>query len=267
MLRSRVVALLLCVPLACIADDEPEDDLEDAGESSTAGTTVTTSGTSTTTEGGDTGTPPACYDALLLDLGLVQGIVTSGTAVNTAAGVDWVTAVDASAGGITNAPSNPWIYLRFTPTGLEVVPLDDIAALSSTDWDIAAKRFGVRLNSGSSGPSTVAGAVMHTATYAEITTLPPDLAYETEAFYTADCMLIDDGYGLGSPDYVLTAWWSYPGCVATTGVPFVLALPGDRYAKFVIEAYYGQGQAECNTSGTLGENSAHFTWRWSFLTP
>ena len=51
--------------------------------------------------------------------------------------------VDATAGGIMDAPTNPWIYLRFTPEGLRKVEVDDLQALESTDWDIAAKRFGL----------------------------------------------------------------------------------------------------------------------------
>lgn len=219
----------------------------------------------TTGEGGcrDTGVP--CEDEMILDLGLVGGSVSDGAISNTADGNGWTTAVDATAGGIVDAPSNPWVYLRFTDDGLEKLDIDDLQALGSDEWDIAAKRFGIRLNSGSSGPGCVGVATLVDDEFDAIDSVPDDATFQTEAFYDDACGLIDDGSGVGAANYALTPWWFYPGCVGVTYVPFVIETVDGRHVKFMVEAYYESGQAECNDSGAMGSGSANFTWRWAYL--
>lgn len=206
-----------------------------------------------------------CADQMILDLGLVEGAVSSGAVVDTARADVWSSNVDATAGGLAEAPNNPWLYLRFTSDGLRKVDIDDFEALESTQWDIAAKRFGLRLNGGVSGPSSVEAAALSDATFDDVTSVPEGVSWAQETFYDASCNLIDDGSGQGAPGYLLTPWWSYPGCVATTGVPFVLALPERGVVKFVVDAYYESGQQSCNADGTMGMGSAMYTWRWAFL--
>ncbi|MEX1362969.1 MAG: HmuY family protein [Nannocystaceae bacterium] len=214
----------------------------------------------------DTGSPAeGCEDQLVLDLGLVGGTISEGATGNTRAGAGWVSTVDASAGGVANAPTNPWIYLRFTPGGLEKVEVDDLQALESTEWDIAAKRFGIRLNSGDSGPSEIRAAALPSMAYEDVSELPAGTELTQESFYTADCVLIDDDSGQGAPDYLMTPWWSYPGCVATTGTPFVIELADGSLLKLVVDAYYESGQDACNTGGMMGTGSANFSWRWAYL--
>ena len=60
-------------------------------------------------------------------------------------------------------------------------------------------------------------------------------------------------------------WWEYPGCVATTMIPHVVQLSSGRQVKVVIEAYYGDGQDNCNDRGAMGSDSANITMRWAFL--
>ena len=206
-----------------------------------------------------------CTDQMILDLGLVDGAVSEGAVTNEADGDGWACVVDATAGGIANAATNPWIYLAFTENGLEKVDVDDLQALESTDWDVAAKRFGIRLNGGVSGPSTVSAAAIGGQAYEDLDEVPGDAMFVTETFYDGDCTLIDDGSGQGAPDYRMTPWWEYPGCVATTGTPFVIELADGSYVKFVVDAYYESGQDTCNESGAMGSASAMFSWRWAYL--
>ncbi|GEM_PF-275305 len=66
--------------------------------------------------------------------------------------------IDASAGGLGAAPDDPknkHTYFSFS-TG-QVVDLSDAAAENSSDWDIAFKRSGIKLNGGFSGPKGVKG--------------------------------------------------------------------------------------------------------------
>ncbi len=232
---------------------DSDDDATDSDE---------TTGETTGVSACDEGVP--CEDAMILDLGLVSGVVSQGAVENTADGDDWVSSIDATAGGIVDAPNNPWLYLRFTDDGLEAVAIDDLQALESEDWDIAAKRFGLRLNSGSSGPSCVTVATMD-ADYADVSDVPDSATFQGEAFYDGACTLIDDGSGAGGANYALTPWWFYPGCVGVTYTPFVLERSDGRHVKFMVESYYAEGQAECNASGAMGTGSANFVWRWAFL--
>jgi hypothetical protein len=250
-----------------------------AGEDATTasddtGAETGTTGDSDGTTGGDSGSSTGgepdlneveCVDQLIQDLSLNEDVISEGDVTSVQDGDDWVSTLDATAGGLPNAPMRPWLYVAFTDEGLEKIDTDDIDALDTGDWDIAAKRFGVRVNSGSSGPSSVQVAVMEDMQYGEITEVPDDATFEIEDFYTDACDLVDDGSGFGSPAYRMASWWSYPGCVATTGTPFVLQLADGRHVKLVIEAYYETGQQECNDNGTMGSGSANVTWRWAFL--
>lgn len=206
-----------------------------------------------------------CIDAAIQDLSLQDDKVSDGEVENDKDGADWVSLVDADAGTTMTAAMNPWIYLRFTDAGLARVDLDDVSALDSGAWDIAAKRYGIRVNSGSSGPSCVTVAAP-AGDYAGLDAAPPDDQFAAEDYYDDACVLREDGSGLpGSPAYRMAGWWGYTGCVTTTGFPYVLRLADGRAVKLVVEAYYAEGQDACNSSGAMGTGAANMTWRWSFL--
>jgi len=206
----------------------------------------------------------ACVDDMILDLSFHNTVSTS-TVENSQDGADWVTSVDATAGGFQNAANNPWVYIKFTAQGAEKVEISDEEALESLEWHIAAHRFKLRLNSGNGGPSCVTAAAMLESDYTTLNASPDGLTYYEESFYSADCTLIEDSYGLGSPQVFMSNWWEYPGCVATTGVPYLLQLDDGRIMKLKVEAYYASGQDSCNAHGSMGSGSGNFTWRWRFL--
>ncbi len=206
-----------------------------------------------------------CADQMILDLSL-QTTVSAGAIGNNSEGDDWLTTVDATAGGTMGASMNPWVYLRLTADGAQRVDIDDESALTSTEWHIAAKRYGLRINSGSSGPGCVMSTALAAGSYAEVDSAPDSAQWQEEAFYDNTCTLIEDGSGLpGSPNYALGAWWGYNGCVTTTGIPFVLDLGDEGMIKLVVEAYYQSGQEDCNQNGAMGMGSGNLTWRWRFL--
>ena len=70
-----------------------------------------------------------CFDDLLLDLSLQGNAVSEGGVETQIDGEDFVTRVDASAGGYNNAANNPWVYIRFTDSGAEKIEIDDEKAL------------------------------------------------------------------------------------------------------------------------------------------
>jgi hypothetical protein len=180
---------------------------------------------------------------------------------------EFTTFVDATAGGMM--PTTSFVYARFTDTGLVAAALSDEDALVSQDWDIALRRFVLRVNSGVSGPSCVQVALTASGTTFESLTAPPgDAAYRAEAYLTDACEIVADGNGLGSPATELSSFWEYPGCVAMTGNVYVLALRSGRHVKLQVVGYYSPAnQASCDTSGmvSLPSGSGSVRLRWAFL--
>ena len=210
---------------------------------------------------------PACVDEMILDLSLHDDKTSRGDVTTTTDGADFVTAIDASAGGYSQAANNAWVYVRFGADGAEKLEIDDESALEDMTWHLALRRFIVRVNSGDSGPSCVGAAAMIGSSYADVTTVPEGITYLQDDYYTDDCTIINDSSGLpGSPQVAMGAWWSYDGCVQTTGTPMLLQLEDGRVIKLVVETYYeGNGQEECNENSSTTAESGFFTIRWAEL--
>lgn len=205
-----------------------------------------------------------CVDELILGLGLHDEI-SEGLVTTTTAGEDFVTTVDATAGGYSVAAQNPWIYIRFSEDGAEKVEIDDEGALESMDWHMALHRYKIRINSGDSGPSCVSVSPKIEGDYASLTEVGDPTWYQ-DAYMTASCEVTNESSGLpNSPQVAMSPWWSYESCVKTTGTPFLVQLDDGHVLKLVVEAYYASGQAECNASNTPGEDSGTFTLRWQVL--
>lgn len=243
--------------LACTAgDDSASKDTENNGTDPTGDAVCTEP------------TEVSCVDEMVSDLTLHDDKVSEDEVSNEADGAGWSTYIDASAGGYQNASKNPWVYVKFTPDGAVRVDLDDESALESMDWDLAAHRYVLRLNGGSSGPSCVGAAVLGEGyTYENTTEVPAGATYQLDDFYTEDCSLINDSSGLeGSPQTALSSWWDYPGCVATTGQAFLIQLADGQVIKFVVDAYYGgNGQEECNENNSTMESGGFYQVRWQFM--
>ncbi len=209
----------------------------------------------------------SCVDQLILDLSLHDDKISDDEVSTTTDGDDFITTVDASAGGYNNATSNPWVYVKFTDEGAERVDIDDESALESMDWDMALRRFIVRLNGGSSGPSCVGAVSFLEQSYDELTEIADGLSFAVDDYYTSDCTIINDSSGLpGSPQVVLGTWWEYPGCVATTDNPHLVQLADGRIFKLVIESYYESDQETCNETGSApNADSAIYTLRWRWM--
>lgn len=209
-----------------------------------------------------------CVDDMISDLSLQDSKTSKGEIGTGEDGEDHLDALDASAGGYSSSSKNAYLYAKFTDSGLQKVELTDEAALESMDWDIAARRFIVRLNGGSSGPSCVGALAVEGQSYAEVTEVPDDAAYQMDDFYDKDCRIKEDSRGLpGNPDVALGAWWAYPDtCVATTDQPFLVQLADGRVAKLAIETYYADdGQETCNADGSTTAEGGYLTVRWRFL--
>ena len=207
-----------------------------------------------------------CVDQLILDLSLHDDKVSDAEVDTSTDGDDFVTVVDASAGGYNQSANNPWVYVKFTPEGAERVDLDDESALESMEWDLALRRFIVRMNGGSSGPSCVSAAAFLESDYDELDEVPEGVSFVPDLYYTDDCTIVNDSSGLpGSPQVSLGSWWEYEGCVQTTGVPHLVQLADGHVLKLRIETYYGVDQDVCNETGSGGDESGIITLRWQYV--
>jgi hypothetical protein len=178
---------------------------------------------------------------------------------------EFVSHVDATAGGISG--TDGYTYARFTEQGLMAVPLSDEQALASTEWDIAFRRYVIRLNSGVSGPSCVTGA-RTPGVFDQVKSVPPDLTFHAEQYFTADCELVPDTSGIGAPQTVLSSFWTYPGCVAMTDNVYVLELATGKHVKLEVLSYYSpEVQEACNDTGMATDPStaANYRVQWAFL--
>jgi hypothetical protein len=212
-----------------------------------------------------------CRDTVFNDLEMSLTTAAPGLIESTASGDVFDVNVDATAGGFGGGDG--WVYGKFTADGLEKVELLDDAAFDSTDWDIAFRRFVIRLNSGFSGPSCVSAARTAPDTdFDALGSVPDGLTFNKETGFMSDaasCTLVSDGSGLpGAPSVVLQNWWEYPaGCVATTGNVFVVQLADGSHLKLLVTQYYeGEGAQEtCNETGEPDGESARIKLRYGFL--
>lgn len=215
-----------------------------------------------------------CVDAQITDLNLFEEPSPDGV-TNEPLADGFRSVIDAT-GGVTFGggppiPTQSYVYVRFTDAGLEKVNVSDADAFESGAWDLAARRFVLRVNSGVAGPSCV--RVARTApdtTFDGLAEVPDGLDYRTESYYSPeDCTIVSDGSGIGAPGVALGSYWTYRGCVEMTGNVYVLELPDGRSVKLEVESYYSPDvQAYCDENGQLPDGpsgSGNLQIRWAFL--
>jgi len=207
-----------------------------------------------------------CSDNQILDLGLIKK-ASARAITNTTDSAVFESEVDASAGGFQ--PTESFVYARFTSVGLERVDIGDHAALESMAWDIAFRRYIVRLNSGPSGPSCVVGAPLaEGVTFDQVVAAARSITLGPEAYYDKACKLVDDGSGLGAPATVLSPYWKYTGCVQMTGQVFQVKLADGRLIKLTFSSFYPPAaQATCDSTGAVptGTAAAKIRLKWAVL--
>lgn len=283
-MRDRLLSCLLVLWAlagagACSSEPSPHPHDEGEGGSTTSSTGAGGSGAGGSGAGGSgaggeaSGTcsepvPIACSDEVILGLN-AQKDPAPGLITNEPDGSGFRTTVDATGGGPSPKTPHSYVYGRFTETGLEKVEIGDEAALESMDWDIAFRRYIVRINSADSGPSCVTAArVPGDPGYDDFTSEPEGLKFRKDDYFTDSCAFIPDGSGLeNSPATALSSYWEYPSCVAMTGHVFVVQLKDGRHLKLVVTSFYEdlQKQEECNTMGSIMATGGTIRLRWAFL--
>jgi hypothetical protein len=201
-----------------------------------------------------------CRDQTLVALSMTAEDTTPGLIDSATVDGGFHTTVDATAGGFGGGLG--FVYGKFTDAGLQKVELTDDASFESMDWDISFRRFVVRLNSGSGGPSCVSAARTGPATDYDCPTLDAagvdQLDFNEELFMSAGtCDLIPDGSGLpGAAGVALQGFWTYPGCVQMSGNVYMLSLADGRHVKLRFTDYYFDDvQQQCQDTDMVGMSS------------
>jgi hypothetical protein len=206
-----------------------------------------------------------CADESAMRLRYLTVVNASAITNEPLAGGEFRSIIDARAGGA--AVTQSYVYARFTSDGLRKLELTDEDALRSTEWDIALRRFVIRLNSGVSGPSCVLGARASSADWASVTAVA-DLALGEERYFDGTCQFVDDRSGINGPATILAPYWTYAGCLQMSHAIFVARLRDGRAVKLTVESYYDPDkQRECDETGMVStpNNAAVLRLRWSFL--
>lgn len=172
---------------------------------------------------------PTSYRPIaMVSTGVVQVTTSSGVTSGT---------IDATAGGLASSADRPYIYVDLR-NGVKI-EADDLAARTSTMWDIALKRSSLRINGGDSGPGDRQLAVVQAASAGEVTTAPAS-GYTTDDFTTDDCML--DSIPGGEPRSAFGEWYNYDPQTRTVSPKsevYVIERNNGSRTAFRIVTYYG----------------------------
>jgi HmuY protein len=217
-------------------------------------------------------TPVDCSDQAIaqLDLKLTPA---PGLISNTPLDGGFLSVIDATAGG--SPPTAGYVYGTFTAAGLTRVALQDQAALDALDWDIAFRRFVIRLNGGDSGPACTGAVALPQGTAFDAVTQPPAAApFAVDDFLSGapNCTFQDDGSGLTtSPATALAnsgaSFYAYTSCVQMTGRVFVVRTRFGRHLKLEVTGYYSTevAQQNCNQGLSPGAPGGTIRVRWAWL--
>ncbi|WP_043710209.1 HmuY family protein [Corallococcus macrosporus] len=275
------VAMALALLVNCGSSEEDPTPVPDAGQTADSGTNPTPdSGTEPEPDAGtepepDAGTEPLCQSDVpcaeqsIDRLNLLTTPSTSPMYEEEAPAGEFRSYIDARAGGLSVNQS--YTYARFTPEGLSRVSIDDQTSLGDPGWDIAFRRYYIRVNGGTSGPSCVGVARLPMGTRFEtVNAVPADLTFQSDAWFTDACEFIPDNSGLAGPTMALSSFWAYEGCVRMTGEVFIIRLADGRHVKFEVTSYYDVPvQEHCNANNELPSGvpsgSGQLRVKWAFL--
>jgi len=156
-----------------------------------------------------------------------------------------VAIVDATAGGSANSADNPFIYLQFEGDAVTKLEITDVEALSDTSWDIALKRFLVRVNGGDSGPGNVQVAAVEAETVEDVSEAPGADAFSTDDWSDEECGYVSGP--IGEPATAVGTWYGYEETrLSPLENVYVIQREDGTMFKFAFETYYHD-----DTSGFL----------------
>ena len=178
--------------------------------------------------------------ALPLQWRPIAMVSTGAVTTETAGGVTSAT-IDASAGGLSGAADNPYVYIDLSGAGgAAKVDVDDVTALDADTWDIAFKRASIRANGGDSGTGGVTVAVVAAASLAEVTSAPADGEFAADDWASATCEFV--GTPGGEPLSAFGEWYAYDDTtheVSPSAEVYVVKSRSGTLYKLRVITYYG----------------------------
>jgi hypothetical protein len=164
----------------------------------------------------------------------------------------WTAEVDGTAGGSRDYGKNPFIYLDLI--GNKKVEIDDVAARKSSGWDIAFKRWQIKINSGDSGPGGVLLSRVDNKSLADVKTAPT-VGFQEDVYFNDKCEVqLDPIGGLAT---IVSDWYTYEmgtnRLLPKTEVWVLKRRDGKGHIKVQLTAYY---------KGMFGGN---YTLSWGYL--
>lgn len=263
-MRIIVSAVSLCLLGACADDTTAPEETSDTS-AAVGSKDASAPDVASEPERGPVREVP-CVDMSIGELTLFDRPTSAAIVEEESSEDGFVHAIDTTAGGLMINQS--YVYARFTDGGLKKVEISDEEAFESTGWDIAFRRYVIRLNSGVSGPGEVTAARTRPNTeFASVSEEPEGLEYRTEEYYTESCDVVPHSSGIGVAT-ALSSFWTYAECVQMTKNVYVVALADGRKVKFEVLSYYKQpNQDTCDQTGRVpmptGAGDLHI--RWDFL--
>ncbi|MBX3259645.1 MAG: hypothetical protein KF782_08120 [Labilithrix sp.] len=242
--------LALAGAAACSDDDSTAaTDSPDAGADADGGALPGEDGGGAD-DGGGGGSCEAARQTALLP---VDEVSTAEVTVLSEEGATKTLFVDATAGGAAGAATEPRVYVDLS-TGSRV-DISDVAAASSTAWDLALERSYVFTNGGDGGPGQ--GAAVYVDKPEADVTAADATGLVTEKFFDEDCNQIPDRSGRGFKT-TFDDWYDYDlstnKLTPFEGTYVVRGGTGKLY-KVRIVTYYA------NPDGNVGEVSGRFVLR------
>jgi hypothetical protein len=209
---------------------------------------------STGTGSGDGGGGGSCGAALATALLPIDKASAAEVSVLSESGGARTLFVDATAGGPAQAPSEPRVYLDLT-TGKRV-DVSDVAAATSTAWDLSLERTTLFTNSGHGGPGEGGAVFLRGKDEASVTAADASGLVE-EKFVDDACAAIPDRSGRGFKTS-FDDWYDYD--MATNrpspadGTYLVRGAAGKLFKVRLLDYY-------ATPDGGTGEASGRFTLR------
>ena len=213
-----------------------------------------------TGSGGEGGALPVCEDARALALGPVDAVSEGLVDVLDEADGAATVFVDASAGGMQEQASNPWIYVDL---GERVrVDVTDDEADADTGWDLALKRPVLRVNGGDGGLAGEGRAAQLDVAFDDVGADDVEGAtWRDERWFDAACELRTDPTGAIATSF--DGWYLYEDMTVTPAPGTWLVTSGDgaRIFKLAFLDYYA------NPDGTHGQAGGRYLLRIAEVTP
>lgn len=220
-------------------------------------------------EGGDadgtggTGGTADCEDERILEIAPVDKVSTGEVLIVSEAAPVKTIFIDATAGGIPQQASNPWIYIHLGTA--KRVDISDMGAESSMEWDLALKRAVIRTNGGDGGPGNGGAAFLKDKTFDTVGDADAKAATILEEhWFDNKCVAKKDPGGYLATTF--DGWYDYGGQTTHAVTPHpgtfvVRGAGGNSLYRIEIKSYYA------NPDGTEGMSGARYLIQYAPVAP